>query len=914
MDTNENSFFRSSKTRKNLEQNTEAALASKIISSDTGSSSSCLISLTTNAGEVDPDNILKSSRMEIYCASEDKYFADFLRQRTLPNEVSSPVRKENSNIRYVSQPHMLVSDHEVAGLGYTLSPEPGVLSQTNALDAVNNFLLDNDLGSSQEMHTGKRIGSKSPSVSNLKGVQYLAKWADHHSLAGHTPIFDWVENIDYERGELSNNTKGGFSERRFDALKLSGQLGKQRHFNSAITRAAVAMNEDENAKFFLINANSFNASSCENLPGSEPHENKTLQSDAYGHSNSETLEHQLNETDSYEGIPGTYDVGPATQMAAEAMEALCNRPSVNHEMKKGTDQANEHLIGDSSRDMTVEGNLGDALFSERASSAHDLRIITKQSKWGKMECNKLSRGRSHSSRKQFRNSRMKLLEDTTGETPAGDIFLPVGPKRQCFRKQLVKPARNIFSQSELLGIVQMQEKESKTNSLTEVSFNHPKRRRTHHNTCQNLNVVDSFKRPSLSANAEPATTSHFSSRGIKAIIKGFPEIVDTVKRKKRSMRTYLPAQANNFHFNTKKWSSLSGFGQKSSPYTFPSKSFSGNKLENVLIRSAFVQADSLSFNRHTEAFKEASLIKQDADISLHRDDMVEIPQTGKPKRMDHLSGVGCRLPRKEAEKLLPHLKANYHQAISQNKDSIGSSFASEYCILETNYAFSTPISKDLRRRKYLADVRVMFSQHLDSNTLKRQRKILARLALPIASTIADATHFVADKFSRTRNMLEAIALGKPVVTHMWLESCGQANCFIDEKNYILRDLKKERQFCFSMPISLAHACQYPLLQDRRVFVTPNTKPDQELLLNLVKASSGQAMEMIEVSAINDKELLEILIISCEEDYAICQPLLDKGAKVFKSELLLTGIVTQKLEYESNSLFTNHADKIPRAYR
>lgn len=78
--------------------------------------------------------------------------------------------------------------------------------------------------------------------------------------------------------------------------------------------------------------------------------------------------------------------------------------------------------------------------------------------------------------------------------------------------------------------------------------------------------------------------------------------------------------------------------------------------------------------------------------------------------------------------------------------------------------------------------------------------------------MSDATHFVADEFVRTRNVLEAIAVGKPVVTHLWLESCGQASCLIDEKNYILRDARKEKQFGFSMPVSFARACQHPLLQ------------------------------------------------------------------------------------------------------
>ena len=89
---------------------------------------------------------------------------------------------------------------------------------------------------------------------------------------------------------------------------------------------------------------------------------------------------------------------------------------------------------------------------------------------------------------------------------------------------------------------------------------------------------------------------------------------------------------------------------------------------------------------------------------------------------------------------------------------------------------------------------------------------MARLNISTASSSEEATHFIADKFTRTKNMLETMALGKLVVTHLWLESCGQANCFIDEKNYILRDVKKEKEIGFSMPVSLARARQTPLLK------------------------------------------------------------------------------------------------------
>lgn len=61
-------------------------------------------------------------------------------------------------------------------------------------------------------------------------------------------------------------------------------------------------------------------------------------------------------------------------------------------------------------------------------------------------------------------------------------------------------------------------------------------------------------------------------------------------------------------------------------------------------------------------------------------------------------------------------------------------------------------------------------------------------------------------------MLEAIASGKPIVTYLWLEDVGQANYYIDEHKYILRDTKKEKELGFNMICSLAHARQNPLLQ------------------------------------------------------------------------------------------------------
>ncbi|KAL0742977.1 hypothetical protein Bca4012_084490 [Brassica carinata] len=240
------------------------------------------------------------------------------------------------------------------------------------------------------------------------------------------------------------------------------------------------------------------------------------------------------------------------------------------------------------------------------------------------------------------------------------------------------------------------------------------------------------------------------------------------------------------------------------------------------------------------------------------------------------------------------------------KDSRTSNTTREFRNLTSPSVEPVPETKSTRKRRDLGSVRVLFSQHLDEDVTKHQKKILARFDISEASSMTEATHFIADNFMRTRNMLEAIASGKPVVTTQWLESIDQVNIYVDEDLYILRDSKKEKEFGFNMGVSLARARLNPILKGRRVFITPNTKPGLNTITTLVKAVHGQPVERVGRSVLSDNKVPEnLLVLSCEEDREISIPYLEKGAEVYSSELVLNGIVTQKLEYERYRLFTDH---------
>ncbi|KAG8079034.1 hypothetical protein GUJ93_ZPchr0007g4244 [Zizania palustris] len=271
-----------------------------------------------------------------------------------------------------------------------------------------------------------------------------------------------------------------------------------------------------------------------------------------------------------------------------------------------------------------------------------------------------------------------------------------------------------------------------------------------------------------------------------------------------------------------------------------------------------------------------------------------------PEKKGHDSSLMQSVPLRELNNTCP--KARICTSSKTQKRALKSLGSRELSSLFRNEAF--PILRSSRPRRHMSTVRVLFSQSMDKENFNSQTKILIHFGLSVATAISEATHFVAEKFARTKNMLEAIAMGIPVVTPAWLECCREASCFIDEKRYILRDIKKEKELGFSMPLSLSRAFKNPLLEGKRVLITPNAKPGKELLKSLVVAAHGKLLERITMSKTKNKSFVGAFVISCEEDYSICVPFIKNGLEVFESELVLNGIVTQKLEFERYRLFHN----------
>lgn len=342
-----------------------------------------------------------------------------------PSEEDEITVKTDNIVGKGDLPHLHPTDFALAGLSYVESQEPGDLSQANALEVVDKFLSVNYVESSQEANTRKATDMvKSPPISSTKGAQCLAEKTDHRSPVGKAGVFDWIDGLEDEGGgEFFRRRKASFFESKSSSRKSQSHRPKARHPFSEVTRGAFdksgkkeRANPDGRNITMLAHSDSrlmmHNLTTGKAIHVSETKTKKSLFKDMDEQSNPKSLEQHPEATDVEVGIEGLFDVGPDTQMAAEAIEALVHAPPVDCVMEENQHVVSDHLNENSSKGPSIKMTSSKKDLLQKRLSATDLEGTITRSKRRRMLHTKSRRGESPSfSRKNSSRSRMKKSSD-----------------------------------------------------------------------------------------------------------------------------------------------------------------------------------------------------------------------------------------------------------------------------------------------------------------------------------------------------------------------------------------------------------------------------------------------------------------------------------------------------------------------
>ncbi|XP_062179635.1 uncharacterized protein LOC133884294 [Phragmites australis] len=834
-----------------------------------------------------------------------------------------------------------------AGLSYIGSQEPGDLSQANAFEVVDRLISVNGGLSSQET-TPNKLETAKPPVSSKRGTLLLAEKVERsRSSTGKAEIFEWVDSREDDGG-------GEFFSKNKDILlqKSAGRGKPNSHSLRAkkcSTKIAQGVNKIGESK------NKINSKLCrrfETLPLSD---SRLLKSDvkskrASGNRTKKNLLKDLDDLSNTKSLEGQQekadvalpDVGPDTQMAVEAMEALAQCSPAKTLSDKGQPLLDKDMRDEESKIVKTHSKSGPpqkrtSSIQEGVTTRSKRRKVTElntkpnKERHGGLKMQENSELTGKRKRKQTKSvpekskvSEMSLDEIKYHGTPVAHRTRHCGKNNLCEYTELcsnkhMRRGKKLTGDSSTIGEVQNNhitngpEKLMISERTTKSSLSYFEKESTEHTFANNVqdlqqSIDGSLQHTSVNTvqNLEPRRgeptndvacrdpPSHPKQRRTPTTMIQSKATAVILTATNHEIPPEGPISPKKRRIFIRSVSDLLKYAKRE-PSNGRSTSMLSSIIGKSLAASSILNSPARVDNKSPDISSSGQRLKE----SYHVEDTSK-----SPKSNAQIQNSSLKTPSKVVNELSPTFSP-VNPSNASNRSLSKPSVARELLKLDPEKALSNQQRKDSRRRKDMASFSILFSHHLDENVIKRQRKILVRLGVCEAFSMSDATHFVADNFFRTRNMLESITLGKPVVTSMWLENCGQAGCFIDERKYILRDAKKEKELGFSMPISLASACKHPLLLGKRVFVTLNVKPSREVVTSLVKASSGQPLERVGRSIMREKEVPDdLLVISCEEDYQTCAPLLERGASAFSSELVLNGIIIQKLEYQRHHLFAD----------
>uniref|UniRef100_A0A8C7HLG3 PAX-interacting protein 1 n=1 Tax=Oncorhynchus kisutch TaxID=8019 RepID=A0A8C7HLG3_ONCKI len=197
----------------------------------------------------------------------------------------------------------------------------------------------------------------------------------------------------------------------------------------------------------------------------------------------------------------------------------------------------------------------------------------------------------------------------------------------------------------------------------------------------------------------------------------------------------------------------------------------------------------------------------------------------------------------------------------------------------------------------------IFFTGFEPTQVQQFMKRLHNLGGEIAESAQKCTHLVANKVTRTVKFLTAMSIVKHIVTPEWLEESWKSQKFVDEQNYMLRDAEAEVLFGFSLEESLKRAHTAPLFKGKYFYITPGICPSLITMKAIVESAGGKVLpkqpsfrKIMEHK--QNKNLAEIILISCENDLHLCREYFLKNIDTHNAEFILTGVLTQNMDYES----------------
>lgn len=577
---------------------------------------------------------------------------------------------------------------QLAGLSYVDSQEPGDLTQDNALDFVEKFLKDNSMEFDRGGTCKLDAMVQSKSIPNPKGQYDLANIVNCIRRVGESKVFDWDDNREDETGGdlFCRRKEEFFTEPR----KLKGRRPDS---NGAKEGSSLSI-ENTKSRFFcsesrleLGKGKENNESTRETTIKCKKNLRKKLDQQNDGVPCKGQLEDDVIEPDEQEVL----NVGFDTQMAAEAMEALFHDGNIDKLVNNGENKRLENSRKDS--------------FGGSPAGKPDYSLNLRQSaKRGRAKKRNTVNTERNRQRVLSQRSSGNLIKSCENET----VKMPGKGKRTNADK---------ISENENSGCVSNNgcrtvQKWPLCEKVVEVS---PVAHRTRRSRIANQSKNAKAKR-TKATEAVSKTLNMKTKKGTKndainsagersscGMLAGEVGLSDkflgqTVNRRKRSRNTQ------------KTRSSLRLLSPLSLNENLEGPTVDRTDAENAHVLSLTVDMNGNKKNGRTVSSVVRTTLEESP--SKRRKPSISVCTTPPDN---------CRTPVNAAS---PVCMGNEYYKQSCKKSPSKSCLLKEIRDLTATGLVSGSLSTESRKRKDMNEVRVLYSQHLDEDIIKQQKKVI----------------------------------------------------------------------------------------------------------------------------------------------------------------------------------------------
>ncbi|KAI8819553.1 uncharacterized protein EV422DRAFT_96788 [Fimicolochytrium jonesii] len=146
----------------------------------------------------------------------------------------------------------------------------------------------------------------------------------------------------------------------------------------------------------------------------------------------------------------------------------------------------------------------------------------------------------------------------------------------------------------------------------------------------------------------------------------------------------------------------------------------------------------------------------------------------------------------------------------------------------------------------------------------------------------------------------ALSAGKIIVNVKWLDDSKKAGKFVDEKKYLLKDPKTEKQYGFTLAKSCKRAqdhTQPPIFAGLTFYATSSVMPRPEELKDILEAAGAKWSKSPPPKTPVD----DFVVIGHQADAKELASLIDAGWIVHSNEFVLTGLLRMEVDYQSHIL-------------